>query len=78
MLKKKCSSPQGNKTKCMAQDADLINYLLLLLFGNVYATSKSTPVLNYVSIAKIVKISNGSVRRLIFQGLKDFQNQSKK
>jgi hypothetical protein len=62
----------------MAQDADLINYLLLLLFGNVYATSKSTPVLNYVSIAKIVKISNGSVRRLIFQGLKDFQNQSKK
>ena len=62
----------------MGEDPDLISYLLLLRFGNVLATSKSSPVLNYASIAKMVKISYESVRRLIAQGLKYLQNQSKK
>ena len=60
----------------MTQNADFISYLLLLRFGPSQDPTKASPVLNYASIAKLTKISAESVRRLIGQGLKDFNKKN--
>ena len=59
----------------MTKDSDLISYLLLLRFGPCKDRTRAFPVLNYASISKQVKINLGSVRRLIGQGLKDFNSK---
>ena len=59
----------------MTQNADFISYLLLLRFAPSQDPTQASPVLNYASIAKIAKISLESVRRLITQGLKDFNDK---
>ena len=42
-------------SKAMTDDADLISYLLLLRFGADGKANLSQPILNYTSIAKLVK-----------------------
>ena len=53
----------------MNEDPYMISYLLLLRFGPQYTTEQSTPLLNYTSIAKIVKRPVTTVKRLIMTGL---------
>ena len=69
MLNKKSAVKQANKRYFMCEDQELIDYFLLLRFGNVKATSRSTPILNYASIAKVVNISDATVRKLIMKGV---------
>jgi len=54
----------------MTEDKNLISYLLLLRFGDADNALSKSPVLNYKSIAKVVKKPLQTVRRLILLGLK--------
>ena len=62
----------SKKRPSMNQEADLISYLLLLRFGPCKDPTRASPVLNYASIAKQEKKNPLSVRRLILQGIRDF------
>ena len=53
-LKSRTVSRQAPKI-CMTEDQELISYLLLLRFGSYNDVLKLTPILNYTSIALIVK-----------------------
>ena len=59
----------------MTKDNDLISYLILLRFGPCKDPTRASPVLNNASIAKQVKRNADSVRRLIVQGLRDFNSK---
>ena len=53
----------------MTEDPDLVSYLLLLRFGVKSQAHLSTPILNYASIAKVVKKPIQTVRTLILLGI---------
>ena len=59
----------------MTEDKDLISYLLLLRFGDADNALSKTPILNFNSIAKVVKKPLQTVRRLILLGLKALSEQ---
>ena len=59
----------------MTKDKDLISYLLLLRFGDEDNALSKTPILNFKSIAKVVKKPLQTVRRLILLGLKALSEQ---
>jgi len=49
----------------MTEDPMLISYLILLRYGTVKDAHLRPPILNYASIAKVVKKPLQTVRRLI-------------
>ena len=53
----------------MTEDLNLISYLLLLRFGVEGLANLSLPLLNYASIAKVVKKPLQTVRTLILLGV---------
>jgi hypothetical protein len=71
----KQASKSSDKRIPMSSNSDLISYLLLLRFGNVNNKSKLSPKISYSSIAKLVKISIESVRRLISKGINDLKKK---
>jgi hypothetical protein len=57
-------------TKCvMKYDAHLISYVLLLRFGTCKDVENATPVLNYMSISKLIKVPVTTVIELVKAGL---------
>ena len=53
----------------MTEDQLLIDYLLLLRFGTCDVGQASRPILNYASIAKIMKKPLSTIRDLIKLGI---------
>ena len=53
----------------MTEDENLVSYLLLLRFGPSFDNQVSKPILNYTSIAKLIKKPVQTVRGLILFGL---------
>ena len=53
----------------MTEDENLVSYLLLLRFGPFIENQVTKPILNYTSIAKLVKKPVQTVRVLILFGL---------
>ncbi len=53
----------------MTEDENLVSYLLLLRFGPSFDNQFSKPILNYTSIAKLIKKPVQTVRALILFGL---------
>ena len=53
----------------MTEDQQLIDYLLLLRFGTSDVGQAARPVLNYVSISKVVRKPASTVRDLIKRGI---------
>ena len=53
----------------MTEDENLISYLLLLRFGPSFQSQVTNPILNYTSIAKLVKKPVQTVQGLILFGL---------
>ena len=66
----------------MTEDQQLIDYLLLLRFGTCEVGQASRPLLNFASIAKIIKKPLSTIRDLIKRGidskLKEFPIQRRK
>jgi hypothetical protein len=54
----------------MTEDPDLIDYLLLLRFGPAKDSAQGRPLLNYASIARLVRKPLSTVRDLIRVGLR--------
>ena len=53
----------------MTEDQQLIDYLLLLRFGTCDINEESIPILNFVSISKIIRKPLSSFRDLIKLGM---------
>jgi hypothetical protein len=53
----------------MTEDENLVSYLLLLRFGPSFDNQFCKPILNYTSIAKLVKKPVQTVRGLILFGI---------
>jgi len=53
------------RVKVKAQDAEMIDYLLLLRFGPKETAILETPILNYASIAKATKLPYRTVIDLV-------------
>ena len=53
----------------MTEDENLVSYLLLLRFGPSFDDQFTKPILNYTSIAKLVKKPVQTVRGLIIFGV---------
>ena len=59
----------------MSQDAQLIEYLLLLRFGTKVPHPHDKPLLNLTAIAKMVKKPVATIRNLIMLGLQAHKDQ---
>ena len=59
----------------MSQDAQLIEYLLLLRFGNKVPLPHDNPLLNLTAIAKLVKKPVATIRDHILLGLQAHKDQ---
>ena len=53
----------------MTEDENLVSHLVILRFGPSYDNQVTKPILNYTSIAKLVKKPVQTVRALILFGL---------
>jgi hypothetical protein len=53
----------------MTEDQQLVDYLLLLRFGTCDVGEASRPLLNYASIAKIMKKPVSTITHLIKHGM---------
>ena len=53
----------------MAEDPQLVNYLLLLRFGTSDVGQAARPVLNFTSISKVVRKPVSTIRDLIKRGI---------